>query len=315
MNIALDIINRLKDKDYDDFTKIRYIYLYLCNTFSYDSRFYDNMQPKLREEIYYKQVDITNVQEFELVCFTLSKILIDLLALFGYEGRLIVEDTSSTYSHTYVLVDIEGYRLKLDPTKQYDTARTKAKLATYGFTDLDKGKDIHSHILEADRKIYDYTKKFFSWDYYHNSQIKQFCMLFNKVATDLEMTGLGVFNKKLEQVCQEINLSYSLTRHNDINYYLSYLLGMYDLKKDDAFVRGITFFNKEDTSDIIDIFHVKYRNQKECFYVLKKEEYWHIEETSPREVLKLLDNYESNNSYYFEQLANKLASKKGRGLK
>ena len=39
MNVKNDIIVFLEKSGFDDFTKIRYIYLYVCDLFSYDIRF------------------------------------------------------------------------------------------------------------------------------------------------------------------------------------------------------------------------------------------------------------------------------------
>ena len=39
MNLKNDIFKALDGKGYDDFTKIRWIYLYVCEKFSYDTRY------------------------------------------------------------------------------------------------------------------------------------------------------------------------------------------------------------------------------------------------------------------------------------
>ena len=41
MNLVDNIEKHFKEhSDYDELTKIRYIYLYICKVFSYDTRFY-----------------------------------------------------------------------------------------------------------------------------------------------------------------------------------------------------------------------------------------------------------------------------------
>ena len=313
MNLALEIKKKLENRNFDEFTTIRYIYLYICKIFSYDSRFYNTMRPKLREEIYYKEIDINNVNDFEVVCLTLSKVLIDVLSLFGIKGELVEEKTDSLYKHTYVVVNSKGYRLKLDPTKFYDTARVKLHLSTYGFIDLDGNNEIYDDILEADRKIHYCDKKFFSYDNYHNFTIKSIRNVFIKVARKLGLEIDELFDKKLDEICSNINYRHDITRHNDIDYYISYLLGIYGLKQKNSFVRGSIFYDKENPSKIIDIFHVKNRDYRECLNKLeKKEKYYHIEEIGLDKFYELMENYEGINQYYYEEVANGMKKSKGR---
>ena len=320
MDLASDIINKLKNKDYDDFTKIRYIYLYLCNIFSYDSRFYNKNNPKLRHNIYYKEVDIHNVQEYEIVCYTFSKIIKDVLALFGYESKIIIEDTQSTYAHTHVEVMVKGYRLKLDPSKYYDTARVKLRLMTYGFIDMDNSNEIYDDILEADRIIYGYKNKFFSYDSYQKTALKDIKRTFLRVLRMYEndpvkkISSAKAFKMKVKELFKTASCRYDLTRHNDINYYISYLVGIYELKEKDSFINGSIFFKKDNPNEIIDIFYAKHKNLVETFYVLKKDgKHYHAKEVGPDIILDLLEEYEGLNDFYCQELATKLLNKnKGR---
>ena len=75
MNLRENIINHIDNHDYDDFTKIRWIYLYVCSIFSYDTRFIFGKK-ELRKEIYNKKLDLNTIEEFEIVCYTIAKIIV-----------------------------------------------------------------------------------------------------------------------------------------------------------------------------------------------------------------------------------------------
>lgn len=52
MNLVDNIEKHFKEhSDYDELTKIRYIYLYICKVFSYDTRFYSR-DSKIKKDIY-----------------------------------------------------------------------------------------------------------------------------------------------------------------------------------------------------------------------------------------------------------------------
>ena len=128
MNLKEDILKALEGKGYDDFAKIRWIYLYVCEMFSYDTRFYYGNQ-KMKTNIYNIDIDITNVQEYEIICYTISRVLADILNEIGYEA-IVVRESNNLFSHAYVEVRHHDYVLKLDPTKRHDITRMKMNSTT-----------------------------------------------------------------------------------------------------------------------------------------------------------------------------------------
>ena len=149
MNLIENIEKHFNEhEDYDELTKIRYIYLYICKVFLYDTRFYSR-DPKVKSEIYNKQIDVTNVTDFDAVCFSISCALKEILEHFGFKSEIVVEE-SEDFSHTYVTTDCMNnnmpYKLKLDPTIKHDLARVKLDSLTLGFVDL-----LRDDFIEKDR--------------------------------------------------------------------------------------------------------------------------------------------------------------------
>ena len=73
MNSKDDVLSFLEDSGFDDFTIIRYIYLYVCNLFTYDIRFH-YADYNFKTQIYNKEVDIKNVEDYEIVCYTCAHV-------------------------------------------------------------------------------------------------------------------------------------------------------------------------------------------------------------------------------------------------
>ena len=114
MNIAELVTKHLDNSGYDDLTKVRWIYLFLCSVFSYDIRFvlekndtndlgYNIDWNKLRDEIYNKKIDITNVQEYEIVCMSMAKVLVDTLALYGFKAEIAKDPSLHLHHHMQLL--------------------------------------------------------------------------------------------------------------------------------------------------------------------------------------------------------------------
>ena len=75
MNLLNILDNELKNKHYNNFEKVRYIYLRTCELFSFDARYYfvEIFNKKLFNNIIDKKIDITNVDDFLVICHSYSK--------------------------------------------------------------------------------------------------------------------------------------------------------------------------------------------------------------------------------------------------
>ena len=167
MNSKDDVLSFLEDSGFDDFTIIRYIYLYVCNLFTYDIRFH-YADYNFKTQIYNKEVDIKNVEDYEIVCYTCAHVLVDLLSLFGINAEIVKESTYE-FSHAYVIVRHKGKVLKLDPTKKHDITRVKMQSPTLDFQTLVDDPIFYDQLTDADRQIYEKKKNKNDYDVLYNS--------------------------------------------------------------------------------------------------------------------------------------------------
>ena len=203
MNLKEDIMKALDGKGYDDFAKIRWVYLYICELFSYDTRFYYASQD-MREDIYNKDIDITKVEEYEIVCYTISRILSDVLIELGYDA-IVIKERKNGFSHAYVKVQNQDYILKLDPTKRHDITRMKMNSTTIDFESLKKDDFFSDRLLETDKGI----AKDFNGLYFSDKSVLK---ITEKFLQDLEdeirnnrLTNEEVFFKKIEMLYKMVN--------------------------------------------------------------------------------------------------------------
>lgn len=323
MDMLEEIFNALDGKGYDDFTKIRWIYLYVCEKFSYDTRYIYAPQ-SMKEDIYNTKIDITNVEDFEVVCYTLARILVDVLSMFGYKCE-IKRETNSTLTHAYVIVYHKDYTLKLDPTKRHDVTRVKMNSTTKDFESLEDNDLFSDELLEADKKIASSFDGLYISKKFIKNKITKILEEINICAKEQNLSKEEIFFKKIEALYEMINSRTDLKRYDDIDFYYSYLLSAFKINYEEVeegkyikhnYVKPAILFNVNDKSmkDIINISYIQYNDLPPIFYLLRKEKNsFKIREIFKEEALELLSQYENPFcQYMLEQAAKQLpTSKKG----
>lgn len=312
MDLRGEIIDYLEKSGFDDFTKIRYIYLYVCNLFSYDVRFIYGRQD-LKDEIYNKTVDISNVEDFEIVCYTCAHVLVDILALFKINAE-IVRETNGKFTHAYVIVRHKGKVLKLDPTKKHDITRVKMNSPTLDFETLTDDPIFSDQLIEADKQISELSNNKIDFSVlYNNETIMQLVEVIENNAIKRNISKEQLFFEKIEAIVCLINTRTDFYRYDDIDYYLSYLLKKFKMNDEAIYVRPAIFFKKDDykMKDIINIVLVEYKNLPPVFYILEKiDNNFKVRYADVKEILDKLEEYSNwQVDYYFRNRANKVAIK------
>ena len=321
MNLIEDIEKFFSlDEHFDDFTKIRYIYLYICKVFSYDTRFY-NHNPAVKAEIYNTPVNVTNVKNFEAVCSTISNALVEILNHFGYETEVVKEE-SDTFSHVYTIVKFihngMEYKLRLDPTLKHDVTRVKLDSPTLGFTDEDEHNDFIDAVIYSDKVIKTYLDKIDHDEHYTTIKIKELNTIIEESARNRNITDRELFYEKLEYIMCLINIRKDLKYYSDIDYYYSYLLRNLQINNNanHSFVRPAIFYNLDNSKDIICLSMVAYANSNfEILLLNKDNDSFKIKRITKEEAMNLLENYVNYDcSYLFEQFIQKMPNTNNKTL-
>ena len=294
MDMLKEVINCLDQSGFDDFTKIRWIYLYVCEKFSYDVR-YIYATKDLKEKIYNKKVDLTNVQDYEYVCYTYAHILVDLLNIYGFESEIVKEVKNRDITHVYVVVKCNDKLIKLDPTTKHDTTRVKMKNGTLDFQSLVDDPTFYDDLNEADNVIKSYKKSTINDDekYDYDTIMKIMAAMTENFSKNKVLPN-EMFFDKLKVIFEIVNAKKSFTRYDDIDYYFSYLLKKFKINEKKIYVKPAIFFRKDDKSmkDIINLILVEYDNMPPLFFIMEKiDKNYQIREIAKDEVLEKLELY------------------------
>ena len=304
MEIESQIANVFENNNYNDLFKVRWLYLFVCKLFSYDMRFIyaDN---NLKEEIYNKKIDVNNIEDFEIVCYTIARILVDILSSYGYKCE-IVREHDVEFSHVYVIVRCKEYTLKLDPTKRHDLTRVKINSNTLDFVLLNENSKFIDELKETDKFITNNYKDVDKSIYYDNETIEKLVKVVEESAKNRNLLDSELFYEKIEYLYSLINTRNDLKRCDDMDYYYSYLIKKFKLNEKTEIVDGevitkkiprvkpaIFFKNDEkDMRDFISLTIIEYEDIPPIFYLLKKEgENFKAREIYREEAIELLKQY------------------------
>ena len=330
MDLESQITSNLGSKGYDDFTTIRWIYLYVCRMFSYDTRF-PYAKQDLKEKIYNKKIDLKNAEDFEVVCYTIARVLVDILTLYGFESQ-IIRESKGQFTHAYVIVKHKNYVIKLDPTARHDITRVKMNSTTLDFTSLTDEDYFLDELLEADKEITSNYKDIDFSEFYNNKSIIKLVNVIEESAKKRNLSDCELFFEKIEYLFSLINRRTDFKRYDDIDYYFAYLIKKFKVNEKTSIINGkkaiqkinyvkpSVFFNINDKSmkDVINITFIDYENMPPVFYLLRKEgETFKAREIFKDEAMELLSKYESpayQCQYIFQEAAKKLATGKEKGI-
>lgn len=313
MNLIKDIEEYFNsNENFDNFTKVRYIYLHICKTFSYDTKFYIRFD-SLKHKIYNKKIDVENVQEFEGVCNTISSALHDTLTYFGFKSTIKREHTEE-FSHTNVVVEFENngidFILELDPTKKNDLTRVKLNSPTLGFNDLSNNVDFIDCLTYSDKLITESLPEVNLDEHYTTIMIKELNDLIKQIAKERNLTDEELFNEKIDYLKCLINIRKDLPHTDDIGYYYSYLIRNLEINHEnrEANLKTAFFYREDNYDDIIWLTLVYYNRKPLGILLLKRENNgYSLNNISKKEAIKLLNVYVNYDcQYFFESHINEM---------
>ena len=153
MNLLEILDNELKDKHYNTLEKVRYIYLRTCEIFSYDECYYisRNLKDKeLHSLIENKKFDVTDINEFQMICFSYAKYILDVLIkeLTNADSKVMASPW-----HAYVVAQINNLEYTLDACIK-DFSKVKMNLKTDGFyVGFSNNKKFNKELAEIDNYL------------------------------------------------------------------------------------------------------------------------------------------------------------------
>ena len=251
MNLLEQINSELKNKHFSDFECVRYIYLRVCEIFSFNSKYFFHkfLSKDEWDNIVNGTIDIKNLNTNLAVCHTISR---DVLL------KLIRELTSANVRfyeslHSYLIYEEKPGHLWMLDAANGDFSRVKLNLKTSGFYNMYKSNS--EKIVTADMNIgYNYTLK---QDY------------LNKIDLSSDKTIFSSINNLLSN--SKCKYTYS-----DSIYFIRWLL------------LAIIFPFNESTGIDDDCFYSFFEaSNNNIFYLSKNEDEYSIKEITKEKCIKL----------------------------
>ena len=149
--------SELEGKDWDLYTKARYLYLRSCELFTYDLR-YSFAEGKLKREIFHRKFSLEDVNDFRVVCSSwVESVYLDLL-----EKILNVHGESRGKEHRSAYFSLDQ-KFIADACLTSDLSRGKLNFSTNLFYPISEKRQYQGKLKEIDQKI-----QYINEDYFDN---------------------------------------------------------------------------------------------------------------------------------------------------
>ena len=216
MNLLDLFEDELKNRHLDDFETIRYLYLRTCELFYFDMRYHfsNYISKRMLSKIIKKEIDLTNVDDYRVICHTYSKYVLK---------RLINEFTNTDVivhsgGHSFLTInDKNGCSWDLDATLG-DLSRVKIGTKTTGFKCIWRDKD--NYVID-ETLGYKYKEK---KDYIQSLDLSSFNDLINGINNLIKDSKINNFADVLFFVKWLLNGCFCIYSDctgmdNDYNFY------------------------------------------------------------------------------------------------
>ena len=270
MNLLELLSSEISNMHLTNDEKIRYIYLRLCQLFSFDARWnyaWAIEDYKTHFEVKNKTFDITNIDDFKVICHTcIDYILIPLIEnIVGVKA-----DSVEKRGHTFATIKFDGTKYILDPTGGHDFCYVKMNVKTNLFRPDKVYYDYEDVLNEIDKKLG-----------FKNVTLKEYIETHGLDEEDDYLRKLKIIDLLKESLCK---FSYSDASHfinvidnyqgvnEDIEHSKVYLGENYDYHK-------FYYLCKSDT----------------CFELYSRDEKFKLREITKNKCMKLTKNLRSVN--------------------
>jgi len=324
MNVLEMLDKELQERQaYSLESKRRYLYLRLCQLFSFDSRYHnciyellkDKAEP-LKEELRNKIINLEDVTDFKITCKPFSKYVItiafrellntDVEVKYGehcwieFEENQTIKKADATigdFSRAKIRFSTKGYR----PIKKDKSYKEKLKNIdqNLGYIDIDYDNDFWIHLIERD--FHDFMQETDWINHYNSMQEKN---LLDNIIQNLHTVASSddLIVEKYEKVKSIFNYYrylasktenyFPLIEHEDIKAIVEYFL----IKMNVNFLSTVYLFQDYDDKDwdFIDIYPVHLKDNS-LYYAIRKEKNTYI--------FDKVDNEEAN--IYLKELKGK----------
>ncbi|MBR2603641.1 MAG: hypothetical protein IKE10_01255 [Bacilli bacterium] len=148
MDLINTLDNELKEKHLSDLEKMRYIYLRFCELFHFDSKWSaaDIIEDKkLEDSIFYRKIDLENIDDFSIICRSgayevisplireLTNLHTNIISLGNHFYTEVTDDYNNRWKLDPMYGDMPRVKLGILPTGMYYVKKRGVRLEEYDF--------------------------------------------------------------------------------------------------------------------------------------------------------------------------------------
>lgn len=272
----------------DKFQIARYIYIRTGELFNYDPLYevLDSSEKDKQFELINKRIDIRNVTDFNVICYSWANMYKDLLTEFGIKAKVI---ESFCHNHVDFLVDDKKYTADLMRDYQ-DLFLTKFGLPTkYNYQLMKTKEEQQVELHEVDNKI----------NYRKGINTEDVLKLIKEELKDKYKDSDDYMYNTFKTVSTIMNFHRENVGYISGRVYIRYLLKYF---LDDSYKPcSARIYNKEDNT-YIQAFSVESKNKQHYFiYQKMNNNYYEMNEVN-KTIVEYLVNSKSYDSTYSKNL-------------
>ena len=261
MNVVSIIGDELGRKNWDLEDQIRYVYNRSCELFTYDER-YRYVDSKLKEEIAHREIDLENVTDNRVICYTWSRSVFAPLMkkLFGIKTSTVGDEF-----HEGIIFNLGDTTFLADANLHGDITRVKMKVSTNGYYPLGRSYDYGDILRERDIKLGHIE------DYYVDEKLFVFLHFIRKEYEELmrvsgtELTERDFIKFRMDKILELMGKFKKLVSHYDLKCGMEYLmLKLFD-PKERQLIKATTYLNSDNDYEFMTSYNVEGTDE---FYII-----------------------------------------------
>ena len=294
MNVIDLLDSELKNKNWTLEEKQRYVYLRSCQIFSFDPRYqlcrYLPNNYQTQQEIRNKTIDLTNVTDFNVVCTSYSKYVINVLL----EELLNIKSTFEGNDHNYITSLVNEKNFKIDGTVT-DIFRIKLNMSTNGYQLLPRNVYYNEELMNIDKKI-NYIESEYGEHHIKNKRNE----IFNSLS-DFK-SNLDFFNFILTEI-KKLYQSYHLSHNfSDAKFCIAYLILHIFNSYDQESIKDVTLFldNDKQNWDFVKLYAIDLEDEMLYWCLEKQDKNFTFHEISRNEAKHYVKNMKGINKEYIK---------------
>ncbi len=274
MNILETLKKDLSNLE-DNYEKLRYIYLKLCEIFTFDLRFsYGSYE--FQKQLCNQKYDLENITNLNVICVSFVKEIFNKVV----EELLNLKVCETGIGHKYSHIIVNDKIIVADAILGSDTSRVKLNCSTVGYQDLDLDfRDNNRQLLAIDTKI-NYIR-----DIYFDDQIKKIVLNLPLFYFDSrENEDLSLLEYKLKIIKTIIANNIKIKTFADYKFSFEYCLRKFLTPKERNAVEEI--FLGENYDDDLQMINLYWFHALNTYYLLQNDKIKEINSNDADNYLK-----------------------------